>query len=216
MMHHPSRAESRSRIESEISVDYVHTDYKERGPWPTARACWKRGIQSGADWILVIQDDIETCKNFDIHLERIADTQPVKCINFYCISTAKRKKVANKSSTPWIRIAYSTLAPAMMLPTHWARSLIEFCGKYVPVSYPHDDTRVTWWLQENRNPCWVTVPSLVRHRNEMNSILGHAGSRRALLYESKPGKIDWSNTKDTPKISGSPIDSRYDYTSFEK
>lgn len=215
IMSHPDRDAMTARLAAQLNGPvYVERDDDEDGVWTNARRAWRAGIEDGAPWVLLLQDDIRVCDDFLDHCREISHLGE-RCVCLHCFDSKRRREAAEKVLGHWMQVRFSTWGQATLLPAAWAQDFILWCDAHVLDGYKHDDTRLTWWLQEQSKSCWVPIPNLVEHL-DVPSVLGHPGGE-TMAFDAKPGDVYWSSgLKDAPVVRGSPIDSRYEYTDLKR
>jgi hypothetical protein len=212
IMSHPDRDALVGELVGAISgpVSVVRDDDRD-GVWPNARCAWRRGLDRGEPWVLLLQDDIIPAERLIECCRQIAQLGE-RCVCLHCFDSKRRREGRVQTSGHWMQIRFSTWGQATLMPRGWVRDFLGWCEHHVPENYPHADTRLTWWLQEQQESCWVPLPNLVKHREGISSVLGHPGGE-TLHFRRSPGPVDWSSGLDSaPVVRGSPIRSRYEYT----
>lgn len=211
VMSHPDRDAMVGRLVADLDAPtQVVRDHSESGPWPTAKRAWQRGVEVGSPWVLLLQDDADPCDGLIEHCRSISQLGK-RCVCLYCTDSKRRRQGVGEADGHWMQVRFSCWGVGVLLPRQWAIEFVRWCDHRVPADYPHDDTRLTWWLQEHRRSAWVPLPNLVDHR-DTQSLLGHPGGQSSVWYESAPSGIDWSHgIDDAPVVRGQPLDARSEY-----
>jgi len=212
---HPDRSELLADLCDQVDPYAVSIDIDGLGPWRNHRRSWETLIQSGTEWGLVLEDDVEVIEGFKPFVQKMAAEIDPCVLCLFCIDSPKRRE-AVENGLGWLRFHYSTWGPAIMMPTTWAAEWLDWCERYVEEDYTHYDTRLTWWLQEHQEPTWVPVPNLVEHR-DVESLMPWGGRRKSVTFD--PSFSDFSSLRENPRcqvIRSSPLDSRYDHTTLTK
>lgn len=153
-------------------VDFgVVEDNVGRGPWDTAQKCWLSGLRSGADRVLVVQDDAELCRGFLGALSRIAEARPVDVLMFFVSSSYLNSAVAKGERWAQFNWAYGL---ALSAPAQVVREFILWNDANFDPRFVHDDTRMTLFCRATGRKLLAPVPSLVQHAGVKDSLLGHA------------------------------------------
>lgn len=211
IMSHPDRDAMVGRLAADLDgpVQIVRDDH-ESGPWPTAKRAWSRGVETGAPWILLLQDDARPCDSLLAHCRHISGCGE-RCVCLYATDSKRRREGVKRADGHWMQVRFSTWGVGVLMPRAWAVDFVHWCAHAVPGDYPHDDTRLTWWLQEQGKSAWVPLPNLVDHR-DTDSLLGHPGGQTAVSFDADPGDVCWGRgLDDAPVVRGQPLDSRSDY-----
>lgn len=129
--------------------------------WSGCRKALEKGIESGADHILILQDDILVCKDFTSAVEKITSLHKESFISFFSPSPLVSETLNHKHHYCTIkRFAY---AQAYSLPRQMAIDLLQFHDERVVKSLTVDDTRIAIYLMLHDIPVLVTAPNLVQH-----------------------------------------------------
>ena len=161
------------------------------GPWWNARRCWLSGIESGAEHVLVIQDDAALVPGFcELALEAIA-ARPRAVISFFYHEP--RASVA-AGDAPWIDFPILNWGVALCLPSKWAQDCVEWNDLNIMPSQKADDLRVLTWACNMGLPVSCTNPSIVEHRPEFASTVSPRPDNREFMASRihRGEKIDWA------------------------
>jgi hypothetical protein len=129
---------------------------------------------AGTDPILLLEDDIVLTRDFLPKVEAVRRQLHRHVINFFSM-----RKADLSVGSRWDR-SY-LMAQCTYYPPRYAASLLAFAPGW-RATRPQDerggsDTMVNAWLRAIRQPYWLSVPSLVQHRNA-KSRLGPRSSHR--------------------------------------
>lgn len=204
LQHHPDRAFLLPRT-AHLKPTVVTDPDPEgiRNPWRTYRACLET-LPHGATHLLVLQDDALVCDGF-LRVARAAlKHRPDSPVTFF-VPTAMRRgsrlllQACGRGSNwanlgyhePWIPVV-ALCWPAALVPgfLEWADA-----RGFGPDRRRADDGIVGRWARESRTDVWATVPSLVEHPDDVDSLIGTKKRilRQAICFWDGVTPIDWSS-----------------------
>lgn len=209
---HPSRAEMAEALQAQIPgsrIVYDPCPANERpSAWRTYRACLEQ-VPHDATHLLIVQDDALLCRDFAEVLPRVAAARPNHIV---CLFVAGVPQIAANAimracaaDLPFADIMVTGWMPAVA--TMWPRSEIAPSLAYVdaqrwPDNFTADDEIIGRCARALSIPVVATVPSLVEHPDEVQSIAGQwrpmAGKnlRRVaacfIADDCDPLAIDWT------------------------
>jgi hypothetical protein len=181
-----------------------------RSPWRTYKLCIERGLESGDDSILVIQEDVLVCGRFLQGVEMAVSAQPDNPAAFFvpgkppayinAIYTARR------DGRSWAALPLGTWCPvvATAWPRHLAEGLLTWAGTNRPPYWHADDEICGRFLAWAGVPVLASVPSLVEHPDTEPSVMnghkrvgdGRDPTRRAYFFiGDEPEKFDCDATR---------------------
>lgn len=186
-----TRVEELHKITDHLTPGYeVVQDHDRDGVWETARRCLIWGRDSGHSHLLILQDDLKLCRNFELAVDKIVEAVPGEMISLFY---GKRK-----GFDPFFRwnLAEGPWGQAVIYPTHLIADLLEWVALNIHHQFNSYDARVALWCIAARRKCWVSMPSLVDHRGDMKSAMGHVGKREGPFYigdDKDPLELDWTD-----------------------
>lgn len=162
---------------------------------------WNNGVESlraglgKGDWHCVIQDDAILTPNLYENLEGAITHVPSKSlISLYCgkprpMGTRVEEAVRKVVDETWLSYWLLMWGVGILLPTNHIEPLIDFVDDRTE---PYD-TRIGIFYQRNRLPVYYTMPSLVDHDDDLDSLLEHgqAGGAR-VAHRLATGLIRWN------------------------
>lgn len=177
-----------------LTIDWqVISDWRGDGPWPTAKRCWRHGIEQLGTHHMILQDDITVCDDFLLGVHEVIRAYPESPICLY----ANRKicEKAKESDARWVRIPDGIWGPAVILPHPLIIPFLEWEHKHIKPEFKHDDSRLALWCVETGNKVMCPQPSLVQHKAAQKSLLGQSHpSKVARWFEKEtPLRRDWQN-----------------------
>lgn len=176
-------------------------DDDRKGVWWNAQRAWGVGIDSGADYHVVLQDDVEVCQNFkpgaQAALSHIPENHPA------CFFANRRAVLKAKAQgLSWALIADGSWGQASCLPTRLINDFLGWSKRSVREEFKHDDTRLAMYGLAKGLPFYCTAPSLVEHVGHNSSLIGHKTPRPRVatwyIGDGNPLKVDWSAGVDNP------------------
>ena len=152
----------------------VRLDFERRGPWSTARRCWEGGLEAGAEFIVVLNDDALLPKGFAQAaldaLEAANTRSPRDPVCFY--TAHPRAEEAHKAgcafySTPDGLVGVGCGMHRQNVLEFLAWHDANFTGEHT------DDGRVNLWAMATGRRVLTTLPSLVGHQLPDESTVGN-------------------------------------------
>jgi len=201
VQHHPSRRDLLpTLLQSLAPLPVVVSPHVSDPPSPWAG--YQLALRSGLDdpskptHVLVLQDDVEVCRNLPRAVERIATAKndgpvglflsrlPPRAAND-ALFAAKRKECYVRARTgekffPAVAVLWPVLIAESFLA--WAQSGVRLPG--YPNLIASDDAVIGEWIRRTQAVAWHTVPSLIEHPDRAASTIG----RRAQWGKDK-GRI---------------------------
>lgn len=181
VQHHPSRA---SLLDALLTrLDGLDPEVipdpggRQRSTWRTHRACLE-SLPDDASHLLVLQDDAWPCDNFAASVRAAIAEKPERIICLFMSGASilnRRMNIARKAGERWMEFPQTTYIPlvAVVYPAEVARQIPAFADKKkIPVSRV-DDAVVGMFCRAHRLTATVTVPSLVQHRDDIDSAMGY-------------------------------------------
>jgi len=179
-------------------------DTQHDGCWPTYRQALDAA--GGASHHLVLQDDVELCKDFIRSVEEVIRVRPANLIALY--TNAQSVLAARLRGDSWIE-RDGVCGPAMIWPTYLIAEFLQWQDSHIDIDFEFDTVRVSMWLIKTSKRAFATVPSLVEHLGWGSSTMGlNSSSKVAAWYigEDQSGlEIDWSLGLSSPVRDASNI-----------
>lgn len=204
VMAHPKRKLQAEYLRSILSL-YPFSDISvtyDKVAAGTHESEWNNGVESlraglgKGDWHVVIQDDAILSPDLYANIVGAINNLPSKSIfSLYCgmpRPMGKRVEEAVKKvvDETWLQYILLMWGVGIVLPTSHIEPLIEFVADR---DEPYD-TRIGIFYQRNRLPVYYTMPSLVDHDDDLDSLLAHgqAGGKR-VAHRLATGIVRWNN-----------------------
>lgn len=199
IQHHPSRAhlipELAARLDGLQPEVVTDPGGRPRSPWRTHRLCLET-LPDGVSHLLVVQDDAWPCDNFAALTRAAVEERPDRIICLFVPGVGNLVRFvagARKKNARWLEFPQLTFVPcvAIVYPTEHAAAIPAWADlKRIPVGRA-DDGVISQYARANRVPVCATMPSLVEHRDEVESIMGMPYGRGhthrlAAWYEQNP------------------------------
>jgi hypothetical protein len=199
VMAHPDRREQAEQLQRRypgLDIEIVFDpEPKRRGTTlPTAKLAWQR-IKDGATHQLVLQDDVQLCRNFCEALAQALSVAPDGAISLHVSwerSTAQSARIAALIGASWVPIVDPyTPTQALLLPVAAARQFAPFAARY---SDDTPDNRVmAKFLSTLGIASYAAVPNLAQHRPVQSLLLNDLlyGARDAALFPESGEVGQW-------------------------
>lgn len=186
----PERIDNIRQTQTILSVPEgnIVLDFDHEGCIPTARRAWE--IQTEAEHVLVLQDDILLCANFLGYVERMIAAHPDVILSLFPPNQLCFRKNIKRmpKDTPYIRTKELT-AQGIVMPTRFVKPCLESWED----ARRGDDTNILFWAQQNDIPILTTIPTTMQHIG-FDSVFdpGHLvlGSD---FFDQDPVDVDWDN-----------------------
>lgn len=169
-------------------------DGTHESEWNNGKASLLAGSHLG-DWHCVIQDDAILTPNFYENLEGAIAAVPTKSlISLYTgmprpLGSRVKRAVDKVNDETFLSFWLLMWGVGILLPSGHIKHVIEHCeGRTEPY-----DTRIGIAYQRNMLPVYYTMPSLVDHNDDMDSLLDHgkAGGAR-VAHRVATGLVKWN------------------------
>jgi hypothetical protein len=159
-------------------------DVGSEGPWPTARRCWRAGVDSGASHVLVLQDDVRVCADFWATLKALVAARPAAALSLH----GRHGPFARAASAGlrWVASRRQYTGIAHVLPRECAAELLDWTAREAHRWHPREksDARFRDFVRgELGQALYVPVPHPVDHRSDVTTLLP---DHRSNAYWSSP------------------------------
>lgn len=203
-MAHPDRAEWVEQLMRDFPQATVAWDERNE-EWHTGRRALL-AYDPSATHHLVLQDDAIPSRDLLATCERIAGTLPV---SLYAGRVRPRHKrvaaavaLARRTGASWLEWDGPKWGVALLLPVPQIPHMVARADERRTKYY---DIRIAQYYAWAGERCLYTMPSLVDHRRESASLLGHSGVRCAhwFIGASASGlKHDWNRKRVQVELAG--------------
>jgi hypothetical protein len=184
----------------------VYWDHDKQGLWWNAHRIWTE-TPATATHRMLLNDDIEVCRDFLPAVEAAIRARPDSFINFFCYGPAQEATLA--AGKCWMPYTNPS-GCAYVLPSAWVRDFIEWGDNLYSIPFEafaktghkkfeiSDDTFLLTWLQMHQKEAWVAVPGLAKHLAWNDSVFLHTPRESNVPTELYIGanrsglEIDWS------------------------
>jgi hypothetical protein len=183
VMAHPKRKDQAEALATElkkysfmdVSISYDGVDAgSHQEEWDNGKRALLAGVNRG-DWHVVIQDDAILCPFFFENLLGALESVPSKSLVSLYTGRArplgKRVQLAvdKVNDDSWLQFWLLMWGVGIVIPSSHIKPMLEFVDDR---DEPYD-TRIGIFYQRNRLPIYYTMPSLVDHNDELDSLLDH-------------------------------------------
>lgn len=194
VMHVPGTREAElAKLLERVPEAVVVQDPERAGAWATARRCWERGIASGADWIVVLNDDAMPCDDFVVRVRAAladcdADNGSMEPV---CLYTAHPKAIDVKGA--WYTTHDDLVGVGCALSASAAAEFLAWVDANPKLGDFSDDGRLNLWAMATGRLIWTTCPSMVDHQLPDESTVGtkETHARRAVVPPVPHGVKPW-------------------------
>lgn len=207
IQHMPHRPERRNWVRNmtaqlrnenpEVPVTVIE-DTNQEGPWPTYRRALRAAC--GASHHLVMQDDLELCKDFIASVTEVIRARPAHLVTLY--TNSRTVFIARERRETWVEKT-SVAGQALLWPNELIGEFMQWESSHVAAEFLWDDVRVSMWLIKTSKKAYATVPSLAQHLGRGFSTLGLNGKSKIAAWYIGANKsalgIDWSQGFRSPQ-----------------
>lgn len=203
VMAHPARKKQAENLRAVLS-NYPFSDVSvtyDQVAAGTHDSEWNNGVESlraglgKGDWHCVIQDDAILSPNLYENIEGAINNVPSKTlISLYTGKPrpmGKRVEIAVSKVVDETWLSYWLLmwGVGILIPTSHIEPLIDFVSDRTE---PYD-TRIGIFYQRNRLLVYYTMPSLVDHDDDLDSLLEHGKAKGArVAHRLATGLVQWN------------------------
>ena len=182
IMAHPSRTAMAIGLAERLGLQqWEHITWDRMSdPWETGARAWRTVAARGADWSMVIQDDVVPCLDLIPALEAALTHVPQRVIvspfigmnqpHGYVRQIAAAVEQANEQGASWMMTGSLMWGIAICVPTATIPQMVTWGDRMN--HWRSYDKRVGQFYKRNRYRTWYTWPSLVDHR-DVPSLLAH-------------------------------------------
>lgn len=187
-MAHPERKVYAEELSNKLQAPIIYD--KINNLWDTCRRSWLSQIDSKAEYILVLQDDAIVGDNFKERAEKIIEKHEKNgdfIFSFYAgnmLGERIRHAVNNKKDHILSGAIFNEVA--LCMKTKHVKDMVAYCDK----RETDTDHEIGKWAMGKRIKILYSVPSIVDHRAELESIFRRNYNkpmpekpRKAYLYE---------------------------------
>lgn len=202
IMAHPKRMVEAASLMTEL-LEYPFCDYRlvtdaDNSEWKTGKRALQVGIGMG-EWHTVIQDDAILTPNFYENIENAIIALDQKTLISLYTGTSRpipgRVTAAVKAMPDgsFLRFMQLMWGVGIVIPTSHIEPMLEFVED-IDLQY---DNKIGEFYCRQGMPVYYTVPSLVDHNDDIESLL--PGHGREINHEIRKahrvagGLIDWTN-----------------------
>jgi len=175
----------------------VYIDKRKLGPWGNTKRALEN-VRPEATHLLILQDDIEVVRNFDLAVNLFADMFPDNLVSFY-VPRRKTHMEAYEQGYQFVIYRNGLYGPAILFPTKYIADILEWQAKAIPQHIiTNSDFRIGLYFAFKGIDMYNTVPSLVEHLGQGKSISHKSGElfgqHRAVIYlkDFDPMSVEWS------------------------
>lgn len=145
---------------------------------------------TGADWLVVLEDDSIPVEGFREQLQMVLAVAPVNVVSLYCgtgypfqYQALFETAIANNPEACWLIHAQLRHGVAYCVRRNIARGLLIRMEDLVQKRYAPDDA-ITWWAMRSKEPVGYTNPSIVDHKDDSTVI----DTRMHVGHPTTPGR----------------------------
>lgn len=204
VMAHPKRKELAEALAvqlreypfEDVSISYDSPDAgSHQSEWDNGTRALRAGVGKG-EWHVVVQDDAILCPYFYDNVLGAIINVPTKSLISLYTGTARplgkrvRLAVEKAKYATWLQYWLLLWGVGILIPSSHIEPLLDFVADR---EEPYD-TRIGIFYQRNRLPIYYTMPSLVDHNDNLDSLLAHGqGPGVRVAHKLATRLIVWNN-----------------------
>ena len=200
IMAHPKRRKQAEALHVQLAqypFKQCHITWDpQTSEWHTGERAIRAGMNAGADWHIVLQDDAVLSGNFYENVANALTNAPDRVMVSLYTGTVRplptRVKAAVQKAPYGSYLRGFTLfwGVAVAIPTNHIEPMLEYCAGRTELY----DSRLGIFYNRNRLQVLYTHPSLVNHNDDLGSLLDHGQTktpRVAINFINEP--VTWRN-----------------------
>lgn len=179
----------------DVSISYDTPDAgSHQEEWDNGSRAMRAGVGRG-DWHVVIQDDAILSPNFYENIVGAVNHVPTKSL--ISLYTGKPRPLGKRVQTAvnkvkdetWLSYWLLMWGVGLLIPSSHIEPMLDFVADRTE---PYD-TRIGIFYQRNMLPVYYTMPSLVDHNDNIDSLLEHGKAEGArVAHRLATGLIVWN------------------------
>lgn len=152
-----------------------HRHFTEREPnWSWSVKLWQWGWDSGADYLLQLQDDVRVDRQFWPHLHQMLAQVPDQIIGLESVHPVSQFLYAQGSS--WYTTTDGLIGVGYVIPRSHLASLLEWretCLRPNAAQSISEDTLIDVFALSTGRKIWHPVPTIIDHDTSLQSTYGN-------------------------------------------
>lgn len=204
----PERAASLERLRGELGVnpwgapityDAAHViaygEFRDRAPnkvW--SEQLWQWGYETGADYLLQLQDDVQASPRFWPQLRAMLEAVPDQVIGLEAAHPRGRQMA--KAGVRWYTTADMLIGVGYVLPRAHLRQLLWWRAHQLIAGWSLDeDMLIALYCMTGGYRIWHPIPTIIDHDTSLASNYGHENHvcrRPSVTWKDVPAVTDWT------------------------
>ena len=163
---------------------FIDTDFE--GCQAVSRKAWLKPTKKSH--IMVLQDDVELCKDFLKYCNVMIKKFPKDIISLFPFQFRTYKDLAKYPPSPYVETMIVSGA-ALIMDAKMAKK----CVSKWDLDLKSDDANIQFWARDNKVRIITTIPSIVQHlegESFFNANRNHGGT---VFYDPDPCKSKWGS-----------------------
>lgn len=154
--------------------------------WANAKRAWRAGRRMGGTHHLVLENDVDVCRDFLAAAREGVARWPEDMVRWYSgnLNPEERRPFerAREADERWYDCSHWGSAQAVAMPVAWIERFVHW-GESFPEHGGLPDSRLREWLRARvRRPVRSSVPCLVEHGSHPSLFNPAAPTHRAIWY----------------------------------
>jgi hypothetical protein len=165
------------------------------GSWRTRRTQKLHGADSGCDWIIMLDDDVIVCDNFEYEAARCLSYCPGDIASLFIGRKNELVKRVKNGGYCWLESTNHVYGAATCLKSKLAKHMVCWDDKYVSVWNKSGDLHVSLYAAANHIKTYCSIPSLAEHRPDAHSTLFNGSNKDFMSswFVKDASKIEWNS-----------------------
>ena len=184
----PERMEHIKETKKLLKVpdDRVFIDYEHEGVLVNAKRAW--GLETKKSHVMVVQDDVEFCKDFMKYAKIIVGNYPDAIVALFPYQFRTTKDLGRYPVTPYVETNFIS-GQCIIMRSDYVKPCLESWKDNIG-----DDTNIQEWADANGIKKITTIPSIVQHVSKVSIYDPSRDVGRTAFYDPNPVSVKWENT----------------------
>lgn len=169
-----------------LDDDHIILDKNHDGALATAKKAWS--MKTDAPFVMVMNDDVELCKDFMKYCEKIITLHPDDVVSLFSYKLRKRKQVRQRARrTPYVRTD-EVMGQAVIMKSEYVSQCLAYWSDDLS-----DDANIGRWANDHQIPILTTLPCIVQHIGDDSVIDPERKIGRSDFYNPDPKDENWDD-----------------------
>lgn len=184
----PERMENIRQTQEILKIpdENIFIDYEHEGVKPTARRAWSK--ETDKSHVMVLQDDVELCKDFLKYCYIIINKFPDFVVSLFPFQFRRNTDLGRWPVSPYVQVKYCSGQGVIMRSDYINPCLSEWKDEI-----PGDDTNIERWANSKGIKIISTLPSIIQHIGDDSVYDPSRSVGRTVYYDPDPVGAMWES-----------------------